>query len=438
VLYVRTASSERRRRVTDHSTTDYFTDATLVDDPYDYYESLRSQCPVQREPYYGVFAVTGHDEAVAIYRDDATFSSCNAVGGPFPGLPVEPEGDDISDLIEQYRHVFPLSDNFTTFDQPKHAAHRALMKRLITPLRLRENEVFMQRMAERYLDSFVDQGRCEFVEGYAHPLSLLVVADFLGVPEEDHEWFRQGFEAPKPVGSLEGDTYDGAHVNFLEESFTNYVEDRRREPREDALTKLALATFPDGSLPEVNDIVTMASLIFAAGQGTTVHLLGMAMVFLAEQPELQDELRDHKERIPDFLEEVLRLESPVKTIFRLARRRTTVGGVALPAGATVMLMNGAANRDPGRFENPTELRVDRPNAREHLAFGRGTHACPGGPLSRAEGRVSIDLLLDRMQDIRLSEEHHGPPGERRFRFQPSSFSRRIEELHLGFTPIRPR
>jgi cytochrome P450 family 150 subfamily A5 len=419
----------------DYSDTDYFTDAALVDDPYAYYEFLRAQCPIHQERFQSVYAVTGYDEAVAVYRDDETFSSCNAVGGPFPGLPVETRGDDISDLIEQYRNVFPLSDNFTTFDPPKHTAYRALMMRLITPRRLKDNEDFMRRMAQRYLDSFVVDGRCEFVEDYAHPLSLLVVADFLGVPEEDHEWFKRGFEAPKPVGSLEGETYDGAHVNFLEDSFTNYVEERRREPREDALTKLALATFPDGSLPEVSDVAKMASMIFAAGQGTTVHLLGMAMVFLAEQPELQAELREHKERIPDFLEEVLRIESPVKTIFRLARRPVTVGGVDMPAGATVMLMNGAANRDPRRFVHAAELRVDRDNAKEHLAFGRGTHVCPGGPLSRAEGRVSVELLLDRLRDIRLSERHHGPADARHFRFQPSFFSRRIEELHLEF--MRP-
>jgi cytochrome P450 len=421
--------------MSDSTDIDYFTDQSLVEDPYRYYEHLRAQGTVFREPYQGTYAVTGYEEAVRVYRDDETFSSCNSVGGPFPGLPVEAHGDDISDLIETYRNVFPLSDNFATFDPPKHNAYRGLMTRLTTPRRLKENEEFMRRMAERYLDSFIEAGRCEFVDDYAHPLSLLVVADFLGVPEEDHARFRQGFDAPKPVGSLEGGTYDGAHVSFLEESFSSYVEDRRRRPREDALTKLANATFPDGSLPEVADVVKMASLIFAAGQGTTVHLLGMAMVFLAEHPELQEQLRKHKDRIPDFLEEVLRLESPVKTIFRLARLPAVVGGVQLPAGATVMLMNGAANRDPHRFDCPAELRADRANAKEHLAFGRGTHACPGGPLSRAEGRISLEVLLDRIADIRLCEDHHGRAGARHFRFQPSFFSRRIEELHLRFTSI---
>lgn len=417
----------------DFETIDYFTDKSLVEDPYSYFEHIRSLCPVYQEPHHGVLAVTGYDEAVAVYRDDDAFSSCNVVGGPFPGLPVEAVGDDITALIEDYRHVFPLSENFTTFDPPRHTDHRALLMRLITPRRLRENEEFMWRLGKRQLDAFVDAGSGEFIEGFAHPFSLLVIADFLGVPEADHEWFKQGFEAPRPVGSITGETYDGSHVRFLEESFTKYIEDRRREPRDDALTNLALATFPDGSLPEVIDVVRIASMLFAAGQGTTVHLLGMAMVFLAEHSDLQEQLRRDRDRIPDFLEEVLRLESPIKTIFRLARTSTTVGDVDIPAGSTVMLMNGAANRDPLRFEDPGELRIGRPNAMAHLSFGRGIHACPGGPLSRAEGRVAVNLLLDRMGDIRLSDSYHGPAGSRRFQFQPSFFSRRIEELHLEFT-----
>ena len=180
----------------DFSATDYFTDASLVDDPYEYFDDLRSKCPVVREPSHGVLAVSGYDETAAVYRDEVSFSSCNVVGGPFPGLPVEASGDDISDLIERFRGVFPLSDSFTTFDPPRHTDHRALVMRLITPRRLRDNENFMCGVAQRYVDKFITAGRCEFVEGFAHPFSLLVIADFLGVPEEDHERFRNGFDAP--------------------------------------------------------------------------------------------------------------------------------------------------------------------------------------------------------------------------------------------------
>ena len=100
-----------------------------------------------------------------------------------------------------------------------------------------------------------------------------------------------------------------------------------------------------------------------------------------------------------------------------------------------MLLNGAANRDPRRFENPAEFRIDRPSTKEHIAFGRGHHACPGGPLARAEGRISVERILDRMRDIRLSEEHHGPAGDRRFDYEPTWVLRGLHELHIEFTPV---
>src|SRR4029077_20240281 len=120
------------------------------------------------------------------------------------------------------------------------------------------------------------------------------------------------------------------------------------------------------------------------------RLLAVALKHLAEQPALQEELRGHREGIPEFIEEALRMESPVKTDFRLARRTTTLGGVEIKAGTPVMLLNGAANRDPRQFECPSKFDIDRAAIRTHIAFGRGTHSCPGGPLARVEGRISIE------------------------------------------------
>jgi cytochrome P450 len=266
---------------------------------------------------------------------------------------------------------------------------------------------------------------------------MLVIADLLGVPESDHEMFRAELASKKRGGVVgrSGKSMSHSPLEWLYERFSEYVDNRRREPRDDVMTGLATATFPDGSLPEVIDVVRIAANLFAAGQETTVRLLANSLQVIGERPDLQDRLRAERDLVPNFVEEALRYESPVKGDFRLTRRATTLGGVDLPAGATLMVLNAAANRDPRRFDDPAEFQIERANARQHVAFGHGPHTCPGAPLARAEGRVSIERLLDRMRDIRISEEHHGPPGAREYRYAPTYILRGLVALHLEYTPI---
>ncbi|HOW93944.1 MAG TPA: cytochrome P450, partial [Mycolicibacterium fallax] len=263
--------------------------------------------------------------------------------------------------------------------------------------------------------------------------TLAIIADLLGVPEEDRAEFaakmsHQG--SGGGVGSTSSGTIGHSPLEYLYEKFSHYIADRRANPRDDALTEMANATFPDGSTPEVMDVVRIAANLYTAGQETTVRLLSTALKILADDPELQQLLRSEPSRIPNFIEETLRIESPVKGDFRLARRATVVGEVEVPAGATVMVMNGAANRDPRQFENPDTFDVDRSNARRHISFGRGPHSCPGAPLARAEAKVALDRLLAATTEIRLSEDHHGAPGARRFNYVPTFILRGLTDLHL--------
>ena len=419
----------------DWSTIDFFHDEALVEDPYPYFEELRAAGPVIPLPHLGVVAVTGYDEAVDVYRDIDTFSSCNSVIGPFATFPVAFEGDDVGTVIDQFRDRLPMCEHMVTMDPPDHTRERALLMRLITPKRLKENEAFIWRLADQQLDEFIRDGRCEFIRAYAQPFALLVIADLLGVPEADHEQFRKEFGLLGSVGEVSSDQAGGGGLNalsWLDDRFAAYVEERRREPADDVLTELALASYPDGTVPDVTAVVRTATFLFAAGQETTARLLASALKHLAEHPELQQELRGNRELISEFIEEALRIESPVKTDFRLARRTTAVGGVEIKAGTPVMLLNGAANRDPRRFECPAEFRVDRPN-QAHIAFGRGAHSCPGGPLARVEARISVERILGRMRDIRLAEENHGSPNDRRFIYEPTWVLRGLRELHLEFT-----
>jgi cytochrome P450 len=415
-------------------TLDFLTDASVLADPVPYYEYLRER-PVRHVPPHGVVAVTGYDEAVAVWRAPEDYSSVNSSSGPFPRLPVEPGTDDVTRLIEEHRHEFPINEHITSFDPPKHAAHRALMMRLMTPKRLQDSEPFMRSLADRLIDGFHATGRCEFVADYAYPYALLSIANLLGVPEAEHGRFLDELLAYQ-AGSLEK-PLEGNPFAFMDPIFLDYVEDRRAHPRSDVITKMATATFPDGSLPEPIDIVRIAVFLFAAGQGTTAHLMGMMLRHLAERPELQARVRADRDLVVPFIEETLRFDSPTKALFRMARRTHELDSCPVTAGEAIMVMPGAANRDERRFDRPDEFLVDRPNVRDHVAFGRGIHACPGGSLARAEARISLNRLLDRLGDIRIAERHHGTAGNRRYDWKPSFLLRGLEALYLEFTPCSP-
>jgi cytochrome P450 family 150 subfamily A5 len=381
---------------------DFFTDPEVLRDPTPYYVALRERGAVWREPHQGVFMLSGIEEILEVYTDHERFSAIIAPIGPLVSVPQPAEGESWAEVIERRRHEVPMGDQLMTLDPPKHTRHRALAGRLFTPRRLQENEEFIWTLADQLIDEFADRGEMEFSAAYAKPFTLLVIADLLGVPREDHETFR-GW-----LGGERGNAGDpeGRHVGDqvfanLEPYFTRYMEQRRASPRDDVMSRLASVRFPDGELPEVMDVVRLATILFAAGQETTARLLSAGMRFLCEQPAVAEELRSDPEAIPNFVEECLRLEGPIKGSFRLALRDTSLAGVHIPAGSITMAVIGAANRDPRVFENPDRFDARRSNARRNIAFGHGEHFCIGASLARAEARISFERLLARLDDIRL-------------------------------------
>ncbi|OBI42379.1 cytochrome P450 [Mycobacterium colombiense] len=423
--------------MTELADVDYFTDADIAQDPYAYWDYLRGQGPVFREPHYGVVAVTGYQEVQAAFKDVASFSAVNAIGGPFPPLPFTPEGDDISDQIEAHRHEFPIFEHMVVMDPPEHEKARSLLGRLLTPRRLQENKDYIWQLADRQFDEFTANGQCEFLGEYAKPFATLAIADLLGVPDEDRAEIRRNLGAGNApgarVGALDHEPVGSNPLHYLDDLFSAYIADRRERPREDVLTGLATATYPDGSTPPLLEVVRPATFLFAAGQETVTKLLSAAVQVLGDQPELQARLRADRSLIGSFIEEALRMQSPTKVDFRLARKSTTLGGVHIPAGTVIMLCLGAANRDPRKFENPNEFQADRKNVREHIAFGRGIHTCAGAPLARVEGQITINRLLDRTRDIRISEAKHGVAPNRDYRYESTFLLRGLKELHIEFT-----
>ena len=428
-----------------------YTDPSLTSDPYRLLDYLAAHKPVYLEPHHGVVMVTGHEEAIAVLRAHDVFSSSTIVAGPDPMslFPERPEGDDITEYVNSHRQYLPQNDQIVSSDPPGHTAQRALLMGLITPKRLKENEEFIWRLTDRQLDEILPRGTAEIMADYAQPYTLLVIADLLGVPEEDHAMLlgrrtgnrmmlgeRKSADEAKGGSERHGDGDRTAGHNTLEifyDYFSARVEERRQQPRGDVLTGMAQALFPDGTIPEPIEVARIASNLFAAGQETTVRLIGTALRRIGDEPETQAQLRANRDLVPRFIEETLRTEGPILGEYRLAVKTTELGGVHIPAGTPIFLANGAANRDPRQFECPAEFRVSRENVRRHIAFGHGIHTCPGAPLARSEARITVERLLDRTTDIRINEEVHGPAGSRRYDYMKTSMFRGLISLHLDFT-----
>jgi cytochrome P450 len=415
---------------------DYFTDHAVLRDPYAYFQAVYSKAPVHQPKRRDVVFVTGFDEANEVLRDTATFSSAITVPGAAMPLPFEPEGDDISAQLEQHRSEIPGHEQIVAYDGAPHSATRSLLTSLFVPSRLKANEAFMLKFADELVREKVANGSCELVNEVAAPYVTLVIADLLGVPDDDRESFRKIIDAGPPAGNMDEEErpHSNAVLEHLTRYFLEYVQDRRANPRPDVLTELATAKYPDGSTPELMEIVKLAVFLFAAGQDTSAKLLGNSLRFLVEDLDLQQRLRADRSLIPGFIEEVLRLEGSSKVTFRLARKKTKVGGREIPAGTKMVIALAATNRDPRRWEDPQAFKLDRPKIKEHLAFGRGAHTCIGAPLARAEVRVLLDRLLEHTSEITLSEQHHGPAGNRKLDYQPSFIIRGLEELHLVLKP----
>lgn len=413
-------------------TVDYFNELGLVADPYPYFDYLRSKGPVVYLPKHNVVAVTGYDEGVAVLRDHETFSSINSATGPLPPLPFKPEGDDITDQILKYRGEMSFGSMLVTQDPPDHTKSRALLTRLLTPKRLKENEGFIHQAAERKIDEFIDKGKFEAVTEFGHPLATLTIADLLGVPEEDHDLFCS-LLGPLP-GQIGGDIpLENNPMMEIGMQFFKYIDERRREPKDDIMTVLANAKYPNGELPEIVEITGHAATLFGAGQDTTVRLLVAMLKTLGEDHSIQSHLRENRQLFPYFVEEVLRLDGPTKAHFRLAKKHTKVGELEVAPGTTIMMLQSAMRRDPRRFEAPNEFRWDRKNIQPQLAFGQGIHMCMGAPLARTEAKIALEHIFDRTAHIDIDESYHGPVGNRHYEYEANYTQRALCAVHLKFT-----
>lgn len=410
-----------------------FDPATLID-PWDAYERLRNEAPVHFMPSMGVYVVTRYELLTQVLKDTDTYSS---QFGPFLNgtrqmwLQNAPEAVR-NRFLEISAGMLPPTDTLLTADLPTHRKYRSQVDRVFTAGNVRKMEPYIQQIIDETIDSFIDKGEVDFMEAFALPVPLRIIADRLGVAPEDRPFFYEG--ATVAASGLRLTSHDDeellrrAQVMVdLQNYMVGLVEARRKDPRDDMCTILGEVRLEDEDRP-LNAAETWSILnqFLVAGHETTTSTFGWGMLLLCRNPALQDRILGDPKATRTFCEEALRLEAPVQGLPRVVTKDTELGGVPLKAGSMLMLRYGAANRDERHFECPVEVNVERKNAGSQLAFGSGIHHCVGAPLARQELNLGFPALLSRMKNFRLAPGHEEPKAE------PSVILRSLPELHIQF------
>jgi len=368
-------------------------------DPYPLFRRLRSEDPVHWcEPLNG-WLVTRHDDVMAGFRDprlssDRISLSMNAMPEPLR-TEMCPLGNHVSNWL-----------GFT--DPPKHTRMRGLILKVFTPRLAEQMGPRVEEIVNGLLDRSLPRGELDFMADVAFPLPASVICEILGIPMDYQDRFRRWAEDmlmfAGAVGPSIAKVAAPAHRSYMELTayFRELTLDRRRTPRADLLSALAAVEDEEGGLSEA-ELMGLSVFLFIAGHETTVSLMGNGLLALLNHPGELDRLRREPELLGSAVEEFLRFESPIQIATRLPVENLVLRGKKILKGQTVVLMLGAANRDPERFADPDRLDVGR-TENKHTAFGWGSHFCLGAPLARIETQLALKLLLERAPRLERAGE----------------------------------
>ena len=418
----------------DLETLNLFTPENLID-PWDAYHKLRDDAPVFYQEAMNAYVITRYDLLMQVLRDTETFSSKfdNVLGAAgFSFLEEANEEDQARFMAVAQQMVMP-PPTMLTLDPPEHTNYRSLVNRVFTAGNVRKMEPYITDVIEETIDTFIDDGAIDFMQAFAFPVPLRIIADRLGIPDgvEERKFFDAA--ATHAAGALRLTPLDFEqslermqYAVDLQKFLIEVADERRKNPADDMITILANARLEEEDRPLTDpEIISILNQFLVAGHETTTSTFGWGMLLLCKNPEVQEQLTD-KKLVRSFVEETLRLEAPVQGLPRVVTKDTELGGHALKAGDVLMLRYGAANRDERQFGCPNDLDIHRGNSGSQLAFGSGVHHCVGAPLARQELNLGFPALLARMKNIRLSEAHGEPMAE------PSVILRGLPHLHIEF------
>ena len=395
-------------------------DRRVIAEPYDFYAELRADAPVWEVPGTGIFTVASFEllaEAAGRVEDFSSNINCLLYRGE-DGMPRRLSFGDAG------------LQALATADPPVHALHRSAVFPELVAKRMAMLEADIVDIAEECVSQALDAMSVDFMAAIGNVVPITMIDRLIGFHDSElDQLLGAAFDSTAMLGSTL--TYEEL-IALIGRSgeIQGWVADQLSaamgDPAEDLLGAVARGV-RDGAFTEYEAVVILHTLLSAGGESTT-SLLGNAVRILAEHGDLQDHLRQNPELIPMFVEEALRLEPPFRYHMRFVPETTSLGGVEIPAGATVLLLWGAANRDAAVFDHPEDVDLTREVPRRHVAFGRGIHHCVGAPLARVEARSVLGVLLARTSQITLDPQ--SPP-----RWVNSLMVRRHEELTVRLTAV---
>ena len=364
--------------------------------PYSYYDTLRTEAPMHFFPPLNIWFLTRYDDCAAALKNPRLSSGIprTAMGKP-ADLPADLE--PLFGALVQNEMAWMMSKDSQEHTRMRNLVHKAFTPRMIENLRGR-----IQQITDDLLDQMQGAKETNFIDAFAFPLPVTVIAEMLGVPAADRQMFRHWSDHIVKAAdfNVPVDEYK-ISLNAVKE-FSDYagkmIDERRKKPADD-LVGILVAAEDEGHKLTHEEVIANMILLLIAGFETTVNLLGNTMFNLFRNPAEFQKLKSDLSLIKPAIEESLRYESPVQMIVRLAVEDFEFNGNAVKKGQVVANILGAANRDPSHFANPANFDITRAD-NDHIAFGNGVHFCLGAPLARLEGEIALGSILKRMPNIR--------------------------------------